>query len=209
MEKIIRIQIWGYETEKVFTVSLWTERTHRISFNEHIYYLWLIYMSHTLRHILIGWWLLDFNCVYAAALTAGGAPAGVSSFGLGFSTRSRLTHFYRFIKHTFKSKPRTSNGPWNLVGLGQSRRQIMKQSWSVFGSLNHFDLTFLSLIKPASTVAFGLQIWSILHHPSFSYALTSNLFFLSFIPAINAFLLASCSAWRLKKRWSSWWQFKV
>ena len=39
MEKIIQIQIWGYETEKIFTVSLWTERTHRISFNEHIYYL--------------------------------------------------------------------------------------------------------------------------------------------------------------------------
>ena len=64
-----------------------------ISFDEHIYNLWLIYMSHPLGML---WWLLDFNCVYAAALAAPGTPAGGSSFGRGFSTRSRQIHFYRF-----------------------------------------------------------------------------------------------------------------
>ena len=96
---------------------------------------------------------------------------------------------------------RGSTTPYNrpLVSVVSGiQRKVMKQSWSVFGSLNHFDLTFFSLMKTTSTVAFGLQIWSILHHPSFSYALTSKRFFLSFIPAINAFLRASCSAWRLK-----------
>ena len=116
--------------KKVFTVSLWTERTHRISFNEHIYYLWLIYMSHTLRHILIGWWLLVagwFQLRLCSGVDCWGTCWGVFFWSWIFNT---VTTDPLFIVSWLGSIPRFfRNSTWMKIfknWVAESELKMMK-----------------------------------------------------------------------------------